>query len=229
MNEDYFDELLDDDDDDDEPAFTTDEGVACRTPIIVERVDGRQGAARGVFYWDADDPMVLALHFEIMVNSLCVDEKTFPIPAMHPETEPKVTCGNCGDNIGWGGMGAIIRQPQDPKVGILWCLMCAEEHPSTQHLEALWLLGKDALEGVLVGATPPEADVAVARAWRLDEDNFQVSLKTNTAAGLIFLTMPIERLTLILEAVRVFESERGDQAEDYLEKGLAELSKLANS
>lgn len=223
-DEDYFDELLGDDDD---PAYTDGNQVTCETPIICEReVDGRQGAARGAFYWDADDPMVVALHFQVMANSIRVDNVTFPQPLS--DDIPKITCGQCGDDIGWGHIGAVVRLPEDPKTGVLWCLMCADDHPSTKFVEALWVLSRAALEAVLAGAIPEETPISVAtcRAIEDDTENFQVVLRQPKIT--MILTMPTDRLSLMFEAVQAYEYERGDQQEDYLEKGLAELSKLAN-
>lgn len=228
MDDDMFDDLLDDDDDD-EPAITDGAQITCRTPIIAEReVDGRQGAARGAFYWDADDPMVIALHFQVMANSIQVNEQSFPFPTSYPGDTPHVTCGQCGDTINWGGIGAVVRQPEDPKTGLLWCLMCAEEHPSTQFAEGLWVLSRAALEGVLVGAIPQETPISVAtcRAIEDDDDNFQVVLRQPKLT--MIMTMPTDRLSLMFEAVQAFEYERGDQVENYLAKGLSELSALAN-
>lgn len=227
--DDYFDELLNDDDEDNEPAITDGDQVTCRTPMIAEREsDGRQGAARGAFYWDADDPMVVALHFQIMANSIQVNAQSFPVPDEYPGGEPHVTCGQCGDDINWGGIGAVIRQPEDPKTGILWCLMCAEDHPSTQFAEGLWVLSRAALEAVLLGERPEETPISVAtcRAIEDDPDNFQVVLRQPKIT--MIMTMPIERLSLMFEGVQAWEYERGDQEENYLEQGLAELSKLAN-
>lgn len=226
-NEDYFDELLNGDDDDMDPAYTDGNQITCETPIICEReADGRQGAARGAFYWDADDPMVVALHFQVMANSIRVDNISFPQPL--GDEIPKVTCGNCGDDIGWGLIGAVVRQPEDPKIGLLWCLMCAQDHPSTKFVEALWVLSRAALEAVLEGVIPDETPVSVAtcRAIEDDPENFQVVLRQPKMT--MILTMPCERLSLLFEAVQSFEYERGDQVENYLEQGLAELSKLAN-
>lgn len=223
--EDPFDELLEGDDDF-EAAITDGQNVICRTPIIAEREsDGRQGAARGAYYWDADDPMVVTLHFQVMANSILVDDKSFPNVS---ETVPVVTCGNCGDNINWNGIAAIIRQPEDPKTGLLWCLMCAEDHPSTQFVEALWVLSRASLEATLEGALMEETPISVAtcRAIEDDPDNYQVVLRQPKMT--MILTLPTECLSLLFEAVQAFEHERGDQVENYLEKGLAELSKLAN-
>lgn len=226
--EDPFDELLDDNEDDYEAAITDGEHVVCRTPIIAEREsDGRQGAARGAYYWDADDPMVVTLHFQVMANSILVDEKSFPITSEFTDT-PHVTCGNCGDDIAWHGIGAIIRQPEEPKTGLLWCLMCAEDHPSTQFVEALWVLPRASLESTLDGALVEETPISVAtcRAIEDDVDNYQVVLRQPKMT--MILTLPTECLSLLFEAVQAFELERGDQVENYLEQGLAALSKLAN-
>lgn len=227
MDDDEYDALLDDDEGFD-AAITEGDQVTCRTPMIAEREsDGRQGAARGAFYWDADDPMVIALHFQVMANSILVDGKSFPRPGAYDGPYPHITCGQCGDTIDWEGIAAVVREPGETQ-GLLWCLMCAEDHPSTQFVEALWVLSKTALEAVLEGTIPEPSPVAVAtcRAIEDDDDNFQVVLRQPKMT--MILTMPTECLSLMLTAVEAFECERGDQVENYLEQGLAELSKLAN-
>lgn len=218
-----------DDDDELDGAYTRNDEITCRTPIIVERSDGRQGVARGDFIWYADDPLTFTLHFEIMANSVCIDSKFYPTPEELPEgvKDPKLTCGNCDDDLDWGGMGAVVRDDEDPRMGALWCLSCADEHPSTKFIEALWVLSLEALQGVQTDSPPVAAGGAVARCWRLNENNYQVSLLT-PQAGLLILTMPIDRLDLMMEAVNAYQFERGDQVENYLEKGLAELNALAN-
>lgn len=217
-------------DDTDEPAYTHKDTVTCTAPIIAEQDDVRH-CARGCFYWDAPDPLVIGLHFEIMMNSVLVTPERFPvnpeIVASCEEDEVAVlSCVECDEALFYGMFGALVPHQDDPETGVLLCLMCANDHTGTVYEEALWVLGLDELRGALLGATPADAGAATARVWRLDTDNFQVALREGEK--LMFLTISVDRLELLLEAVDNYQKANPDEVESYLEGGLAALQRLAN-
>lgn len=204
----------------DEPAHTHGDTVTCTVPMIAERADGVQSACRGVFYWDADDPIVVGIHFQIMNNSVPVTPERFPIDGGH------ITCVQCEEEIPYNSMGGIVRSGDDLSEGTLVCLMCADADPTTEYEESLWVLGRDSLEGVFADAPPADADAATARVWRLNEHNFQVALREKD--NLLILTIPVNRLEILFTAVGHYESLHPQETESYLEGAFAELERMAN-
>lgn len=221
-NEDY---------EDGDDAMTHNDSVTCGTPIITENIEGEKRAGRGVLFWDADDPLVLGLHFEVMMNSLIVEPEMFPLPECTDCEEDEIlvcTCVLCGEGIRYGLLGALVESPDDPDTGLLLCLMCAEGHNGTDMEEALWLVGRQALESCLLEEPQDVAPAGPAdvRCWRCDTDNYQIALRNGD--GVLFLTMPLDQLQKFVDEVRKYEAEHGSEVESYLEGGFAALENLAN-
>lgn len=204
----------------DEPAYTYSDSVTCTLPLIAEDQKGVQMAGRGALFWDATDPLVAGIHFEVMRNSVVID------PAVYVADEGKrICCTQCNEFLPYGTMGALVSN--EPDKFILWCLMCASDHPSTVMDEALWVCGLAELEGVLGDDDPADAGAATVRLWRLNESSFQISLREDN--NMMILTAPVDRLETMLQAVRDYEATHPTHTVDnYLDHGFTELEKLAN-
>jgi hypothetical protein len=165
-----------------------------------------------------------------MMNSLRVTPDLFPLPPDLDLQENEIgyiTCTRCDTELSYTTMGAVVPQEDNPEVGELLCLICADEDPHTIYEESIWVLGLEELRGVLEGAEPTQdVQAARARVWRVDENNFQIAL--TDGGNLLFLLIPVERLVRALEAINRYQLEHDGETENYLEKGLAELERLAN-
>lgn len=202
--------------------------VACNVAMICEDGHGNQKPGVGTYYWDAEDPLVIALHFEIFISAILVDENQFGFPGSRPEGfEVSPCCGECEDRIEYDTFGYIHKV--DAITNQLLCLPCGREKPDAQAEEALWVFGLSEMEGVLVDADPAPEAIAHARMWRLDQESYQIQLRQNQ--NVHTLTLDVEALEAMLVAIREFEQNNGGEArlvEGYLESGLHQLEKLAN-
>lgn len=194
--------------------------LTCTVPLIAEQPPGiEQKAARGLLIWDADDPLTLTLHFEVMMNSFQVRPDSLPF---EPEEGTYIMCANCSAEIPYGEMGAVVDVSSDMQE--LVCLECADNHVSTVYEESLWVIGRNEIEAVLRGDDPPTAAAATVRMWQSSVDSFQIALREND--NLMILTASLEIIPPMLHAIRAYEQTHGNLEEDYLCGGIAELEKM---
>lgn len=212
-------------------AQTHGETVSMETGLIVEGPNRLQKPAMGTYYWDASDPMVIALHFEVFMSAVIIDEERYrpPVGVVPDGDEAVPCCIECDAEIPFETFGCL--SPTDkPDHYLLLCLGCGHEKPEAVCEESLWVFGLAELEGVLADAPPAPAGAAQARVWRWTQEHYQIAI--HSPHDVHILTLDIEDLETMLGAIREWYQIHGGEeiiVDDYLAGGVAALERHANN
>lgn len=209
-------------------AYTHGDTVQMEIGLVVEDANHSQKPAMGTYYWDATDPLALALHFEVFLSAVIIDQERFaPAEGAVPDDMEAVpACAECDDEIEYETFGCLDPLPEPDHYRLL-CLACGRDKPEAVCEEALWVFGLAEVEGALVDAPPAPAGAAQARVWRLNEENYQIALHTKDTVHI--LTLDVEELELMLCAIRDYTQRHGGEeilVDDYLAGGVAALERM---